>query len=86
MKQFAYEILEGLSYLHSLGIIFVDLKPQNIHVNEFTKLKLSDFGLAKRITDLSNIELKTSSEDKAQAYSQGSFKNIVASDIKQGTP
>ena len=46
VKKFAYEILEGLSYLHSIGIIFGDLKPQNILMNEYSNLKLSDFGFA----------------------------------------
>jgi serine/threonine-protein kinase ULK4 len=69
VKQFAYELLEGLSYLHSLGIIFGDLQPHNILINEYCKLKLSDFGFAKKITDLSNLELKSSAEDRASSHS-----------------
>ena len=52
VKRFAYELVEGLSYLHENGIIFADLKPSNILVNEFSQLKLADFGLSKKITDL----------------------------------
>jgi serine/threonine-protein kinase ULK4 len=38
--------------LHENGIIFADLKPSNIMLNEFSNLKLSDFGLSKKISDL----------------------------------
>ena len=69
VKKFAYELLEGLSYLHSQGIIFCDLKPCNILMNEFCKLKLCDFGLAKKVTDLSHLGIKTSAEERASAHS-----------------
>jgi len=44
--------VEGLSYLHENGIIFADLKPGNCLINEFSQLKLADFGLSKKISDL----------------------------------
>lgn len=62
VKKLTYELLEGLSYLHSLGIIFGDLKPSNVLMNEYSNLKLCDFGLAKRIVDLSNITIKSDAE------------------------
>ena len=52
VRKFAFELLEGLSYLHENGIIFADLKPANILLNEFSQLKYGDFGLSKKITDL----------------------------------
>ena len=52
VKKFAFELTEGLSYLHENGIIFADLKPSNIMLNEFSNLKLSDFGLSNKISDL----------------------------------
>jgi serine/threonine-protein kinase ULK4 len=57
VKKFAYELVEGLSYLHENSIIYADLKPTNILINEFSNLKLGDFGLSKKIQDLmqSNI-------------------------------
>lgn len=44
--------MEGLSYLHEKGIILADLKPSNILFNEFSQLKLADFGLSRKIVDL----------------------------------
>jgi serine/threonine-protein kinase ULK4 len=51
-----FEIIEGLSYLHSNGVIYSDLKPQNILLNEYNILKLCDFGLSKKITDLTQTD------------------------------
>lgn len=51
VRKFGYELLEGLSYLHSNGIIYSDLKPSNILMNEYGALKYCDFGLSKKITD-----------------------------------
>lgn len=82
VKKFAYEILEGLSYLHSQGIIFGDLKPSNVLMNEYCKLKLCDFGLAKKVTDLSSIGMKNSAEERASSHSQAS----QSSKNKSGTP
>lgn len=52
MKCFAKDLLQGLQYLHSNGIVFCDLKPSNILLNEYGDLKLSDFGMARKLVDL----------------------------------
>lgn len=43
-----YQILRGLKYVHSAGVIHRDLKPSNIAVNEDCELKILDFGLARQ--------------------------------------
>lgn len=53
IRKFAFELVEGLSYLHQNGIIHADLKPGNVLVNEFSNLKFGDFGLSKKLADLS---------------------------------
>ncbi len=45
------ELLDGLSAIHAQGIIHRDIKPQNIMVNEFGTIKLTDFGIAQVLTE-----------------------------------
>jgi serine/threonine-protein kinase ULK4 len=56
------DLVNGLMYLHSCGIIYSDLKPSNILLNEYGELKLSDFGMARKLVDL--IALETEKESK----------------------
>jgi serine/threonine protein kinase len=44
---FTYQILRGLKYLHSAGILHRDLKPRNLLVNSNCDLKICDFGLSR---------------------------------------
>ena len=38
--------------MHSNSIIYADLKPSNVLLNEYNTLKLCDFGLSKKLSDL----------------------------------
>ena len=44
---FLYQILRGLKYVHSAGILHRDLKPRNLLVNGNCDLKICDFGLSR---------------------------------------
>lgn len=48
-KFYAVQIILGLGHLHKDNIIYWDIKPENILVNEDGYLLLADFGLAKSL-------------------------------------
>ncbi|KAL0489389.1 hypothetical protein AKO1_010686 [Acrasis kona] len=57
---FSMDLVQGLQYIHSRGVIYCDLKPSNVLIDGCGVLKLSDFGLAQFIRD-SELEKDTSS-------------------------
>ncbi|EER06189.1 big MAP kinase BMK, putative [Perkinsus marinus ATCC 50983] len=46
---FLYQVLRGVKYFHSAGVVHRDLKPRNLLVNFNCDLKICDFGLSKLI-------------------------------------
>ena len=45
------EILSGLQWLHEKGYVYSDLKPENVLVAQNQRLKLCDFGAARKIDE-----------------------------------
>ncbi|KAG0661489.1 mitogen-activated protein kinase smk1 [Maudiozyma exigua] len=52
IRYFIYQILCGLKYIHSAGVIHRDLKPGNILCTVNGSLKICDFGLARGIEQI----------------------------------
>ena len=42
-----FQVLAGVEFLHSRGVIHRDLKPSNLLVNANCDVKICDFGLAR---------------------------------------
>ncbi|KAL4820240.1 kinase-like domain-containing protein [Aspergillus spinulosporus] len=51
-KFYAAEVTLALEYLHSLNIIYRDLKPENLLLDRHGHLKITDFGFAKEVPDI----------------------------------
>ncbi|XP_074560661.1 serine/threonine-protein kinase D6PK-like [Curcuma longa] len=66
VKFYAAEILLALEYLHMLGIIYRDLKPENVLVREDGHIMLTDFDLSLRCA-VNPTLIKSSNPDPESA-------------------
>jgi mitogen-activated protein kinase kinase kinase len=51
VRNFVRQILQGLNYLHERDIIHRDIKGANILVDNKGGIKISDFGISKKVAD-----------------------------------
>ena len=65
IKDIILQICIAIKVIHENKIIHRDLKPENILLNEDNKIKITDFGVSKK---LSTIESKTGSQVGTQHY------------------
>jgi len=47
-----HQLIEGITYLHSHGIVHRDIKPENLLINKKGKLIIADFSFAIRMTEI----------------------------------
>eukprot|EP00834_Sanchytrium_tribonematis_P006352 NODE_460_length_7198_cov_0.858290.p4 type:complete len:305 gc:universal NODE_460_length_7198_cov_0.858290:1643-2557(+) len=46
VNEYFYQLMDGITYLHSVGVAHRDIKPENILLSEDKTLKICDFGAA----------------------------------------
>jgi serine/threonine protein kinase len=52
IHDFARDMVVALQFLHANSIIYCDIKPSNILLDENGRLKLGGFGLSRRLSDI----------------------------------
>lgn len=71
------DILEGMDYAHSKGIIHRDIKPSNILINQSNQIKIIDFGISKLKDSMyQNITMKSYLTPKYASPEQKLLKNL----------
>lgn len=60
VRQFMFELLDAVEYIHSKGVYHRDIKPENIFLTHDGTMKLGDFGLAT--TDKWSYEMMVGSD------------------------
>lgn len=78
IRIFTRQIVQGVIYLHRMGIIHRDIKGANVLVNEQGVSKLADFGCSKQIPQL----LTTSLEESLRSI-RGSIPWMAPEVVKQ---
>ncbi|MEX0716480.1 MAG: serine/threonine-protein kinase [Planctomycetaceae bacterium] len=74
--------LRALKYLHSRGIVHGDLKPANLMIDARKRVKLGDFGLARRVSDEEGSLLKGTTKYMAPEVVSDEFGEVgPASDL-----
>lgn len=46
------QLLEGLDYLHSIGVVHRDIKPENLLIDKNLRLIIADFNFATTLTPI----------------------------------
>lgn len=81
VRSFVKQILNGLSYLHNMDIIHRDIKGANILVDNKGTIKISDFGISKKL-EATNI-LNGANNNKHRPSLQGSVFWMAPEVVKQ---
>lgn len=82
LRIFSY-VCQTMAYAHSKGIVHLDLKPSNIMIDTFDRVRVIDWGLARRI---GSPGLEANGYDFEMEYSCSSDASDTQSGCVRGTP
>ncbi|MBC7317401.1 MAG: serine/threonine protein kinase, partial [Chloroflexi bacterium] len=82
LREILIDSLQALDFLHTNGIIHGDIKPSNLLLDSRGRVKLGDFGLARRATDEHGSLLKGTTKYMAPELISAQFGPVgPASDL-----
>lgn len=82
-RSFTRQILTGLDYLHAMGIVHRDIKGANILVDNTGAVKISDFGVSKRLDPDEMMKGAINKKTKKRFSIQGSVFWMAPEVVKQ---
>lgn len=68
IQKLVYNLLVGLKYTHSAGVLHRDIKPANILINENCSVRICDFGLGRSVAGVEGTSIK--SMKKASSFEE----------------
>ena len=77
-------ICDAMAYAHSQNIIHLDLKPENIHINNYGQVHVCDWGLGKILNTDSEPELYSAGKDTKPDLNI--LNNMTLDSQLKGTP
>ena len=80
VKTIMYNILVGLNYVHSAGVLHRDLKPGNVLINKSCSVRICDFGLARSIVGLRRKPIVHPAPEKENSSSDSSSSDSSDND------
>lgn len=83
IRNFIRQVLIGLSYLHGEGIMHRDIKGANILIDIKGTVKISDFGISKRIDNPNSDDKESIKSTGKRASLQGSVYWMAPEVVKQ---